>query len=248
MLKTIIIDDEIKSRETLAYLLDKNCKDIEVIGQGFNVESAVLLINRYKPDLIFLDINLPDGTGFDILKKINSFNLKIIFITAYNEYAVKAFKFSAIDYLLKPIVTIELIEAVDKVIKYKELEDTNIKYDNFLNNINSPKTHHKIVLKTAEGMHVVSVNDIIRCESDRNYTTIFLTNKKTIVVSRTLSKYEELFKNHKFYRVHKSHLINLNHIISYEKKDYGSIIMSDYSKIPISSRKKNEIIEIINKL
>lgn len=248
MIRTIIIDDEVKSKETLLYLLKENCKNISVIGQGFNVKSAIEVINKYKPELVFLDINLPDGTGFDILKKQKKINFKIIFITAYNEYAVKAFKFSAIDYLLKPIVTEELIEAVNKVVKYRELEELDLKYKNFLNNISTSKENHKIVLRTSEGMYIVNVNDIMRCESDRNYTTIYLTNKKTIVTAKTLSKYEELFKKYNFYRVHQSHLINLSHVISYEKKNYGTIVMSDYTRLPVSSRKKNDIIDIINNL
>ncbi|MCK5171710.1 MAG: response regulator, partial [Bacteroidales bacterium] len=167
MLKTLIIDDEKNAREAIAKIAEQYCDNISIIGYAEDVESGVKAIKKYNPDLVLLDIKMPDGTGFDILQQIDNINFSTIFITAFNEYAIKAFKFSAIDYLLKPIDVDEFKSAIEKVEKAKEQQNTKLKLDVFLENINNiSKEVKKIILKTSDSIHLINVNEILRCESD----------------------------------------------------------------------------------
>jgi two-component system LytT family response regulator len=249
MIKAIIVDDEKRARETIRSLVELYCKNTTVVAEAENITQAEEAITKHHPDLIFLDISMPGGNGFELLKKYTTLSFKVIFITAHNEFAVKAFKYSALDYLLKPINPDELIAAVDKAESLIEKENLNQRLEIFMSNMESKHTDvKKIVLKTSESIHIINVNDIIRCEADRNYSSFFLTNKKPILVSTTLKDYDELLSSFHFFRVHQSHLVNLNHIERYEKKEGGCLIMKDGSTVPVSVRKKEELLILLQNI
>ncbi len=249
MIRAIIIDDESNARKSITNLVKIACKNISIIAEADGVESAVLSINKHKPDLIFLDLQMDDGNGFDVLKAFDKIDFQVIFITAFEKFAVEAFKFSAIDYLLKPINPKEFINAVNKAIENKESQDMKVKFDAFFNNIkNQSESRKKLVLKTESSIHLLNIEDIIRCESDKGYTEFHLWNKKKILVSKVIKEFEELLANYNFIRPHQSHLINLNYIESYEKRDGGSVRMSDGSMVPVSMRKKDYILKLFENL
>lgn len=247
ILKVIIIDDENGARESLHNLIEKYCPQLEIVAKATNIEDAYKLINELAPQLIFLDIEMPNGNGFDLLQKFSSINFDVIFTTAYDHYAIKAIKYSAIDYLLKPIDIDDLKSAVEKVIQKQN--DKLIKNEqilSLLNNLKPEQADKKIALHEGDGLTFVRLKEIIRCESDGNYTTIILEGNKRIVTSKTLGEYEELFSNENFFRIHRSHLIHLNHIKKYIKGEGGYVIMSDGSQVEVSRRKKQEFLDKIS--
>ena len=245
LLNTVIIDDEEKSRQTLRQMLNLFCPTVQIIGEAHNVQSAYELLSIVKPDIVFLDIRMPDGNGFDLLKKLNHPNFNLIFTTAYDQYAIKAFKYSAIDYLLKPIDTDELKAAVAKAV---EVDPTTATRNNtLLDNYAKPKEDQQIVLSTIEGMHVVKIKNIIRCQADDYYTNFFLNDGRRIMISKTLKENEELLKDHGVIRPHRSHLVNISYIKRYIKSNGGHIILVDGSNIPVSRRKKEVIQEYLNR-
>ena len=248
MIKAVIVDDEKASRETLAGLIKRYCKNIEVIGDADGFNSAKKLLAAIEPDLVFLDIQMPDGSGFKLLEEVDSSKFEVVFTTAYDQYAIKAFKFSALDYLLKPIDPDDLINAIEKY-ESKNINDrtSNPSVSTLINNLKSPE-NKKIVLSTSKGMHVVDVNTIVRCESEDYYTRFFLIDGKVIMVSHTLKDYEELLEEYNFIRPHKSHLINAKFIKSYLRVDGGSIELQNGTIVPVSRRKREKIIDIINHL
>jgi two-component system LytT family response regulator len=243
MIKTIIIEDEINARTVLKKMLHILEPNIHIIAETAYVSEAIELINQEKPNLVFMDIELEDGTSLDILKKLENINFKIIFTTAYNQYAINAFKFSAIDYLLKPIDPIELEEAIKRAIISIENKNEHLELLNVLKN-NIEKKEQKIVLKTTEQRYVIPTNDIIRLEEDGAYTLFITTNQK-IIISKNLKYYQDLLTTD-FVRCHQSHLINTKHIIAIEKN--GKLKLSNTDLVPISVRKKAEVIELISKL
>jgi len=249
MLKAIIVDDEQNSRETLKLMLERYCPQVDVVAMSDSYESALEDIRYHKPDIVFLDIQMPDGNGFKLLEQFKEIDFFVIFTTAYEEYAVKAFKFNAIDYLLKPIISEDLIKAVEKVKKTMgtgTIDVYNIKH--ILNEIKNQKKSKKIVLSTQEGMHIVDTENIVRCESDDYYTKFFFLDGTTMLISKTLKEHEELLSDSDFFRPHKSHLVNLKYVKSYIKTDGGSIIMNDGKEIPVSRRKREKILEILQQL
>lgn len=249
MLTAVIIEDEKPSRDTLIGLLKLYCKNIEIKGFAENVKDGIDLIQTENPDVVFLDIQMPDGSGFKLLENIGDINFDVIFTTAYDQFAIKAIKFSALDYLLKPIFPDDLKAAVKKAEVKRNLENTKESIEVLLENIKRPeKEHPKIVLSTSDKINVVDVDDIIRCESDDYYTIFYFTNGTRTLVSKTLKENEELLKEYNFIRPHKSHLINVKYIKSFLKVEGGFILLSDGSKVPVSRRKKESIIEIINNL
>jgi two-component system, LytTR family, response regulator len=249
MIRTIIVDDEKRARETISSILSLYCKNVEVVGEAENVQSAEALIEQVKPELVILDINMPGGNGFELLKKYKPLPFKVIFITAYEEYAVKAFKFSALDYVLKPVNPDELIESISRAAEAINKDNLSLKLDAFIHNMEDIKRDgKKIVLKTSDNIHIVNVNDIIRCEADKNYSSFFLINNKKILVSTTLKDYDEMLTPYRFFRAHQSHLINLNHIERYEKRDGGHLIMKDGSIVPVAIRKKDELLTLLQNI
>lgn len=248
MLRAVIIDDEKKAGEAIRLALEIYCENVEVIGDADGVQSGFNLINRTSPDLVLLDIKMQDGSGFDLLKKFSEPEFIPIFITAYNHYAIKAFKYSALDYLVKPVDPDELVQAVDRAEKYTEKKDIITKIEalnaNISEKLSEPK---KIVLKTEQSIFIVDVSDIVNCESDGNYTTVYTKNDKKIVVSKLIKEFEQLLKNNNFFRIHQSHLINLNCLSSYDKQT-AYVIMTNSKKLPVSTRKKSLFIDLIDKL
>jgi two-component system, LytTR family, response regulator len=249
MLRAIIVEDEFRSRQTLAGMLKLFCKNVEIVGEAENVKEGINLIQNEKPDVVFLDIQMPDGSGFKLLEEIGKINFDVIFTTAYDQFAIQAIKFSALDYLLKPIFQDDLVKAVKKAEESKEKLDKQEQIDILLGNLKkSSDEPHKIILSTAERINVVSVDDILRCESDNYYTFFYFTNGKRLLISKTLKENEELLKNHHFIRPHKSHLVNTKYIKGFLKHEGGFIIMSDGTNVPVSRRKKESIIDTINHL
>jgi two-component system, LytTR family, response regulator len=245
MIKAIIIDDEIHCRKTLAILLKEYCPDVQVTEQCSDGESGLAAIQRLKPDLVFLDIEMPNMNGFEMLEKLQDIHFEIIFTTGYDQYAIKAFHFSALDYLLKPIDREELQKAVQKVAQrlHSPLPQ---QMEILLQKLHQPASPvQKIALPTMEGLQMIAVNSIISCASDSNYTTFLLKNKQKLIVSRPLKEIEEMLEEYSFLRVHNSYLINLNEIDKYIKGEGGYLVMTDGSTIDVS-RSKKEI--LMNKL
>lgn len=247
MIKTFIIEDERKARENLTTLIALHFPQLEITGYAPSVEKSLKLLPELKPDLVFLDIRLADGTGFDVLKQTKSAGFKVIFTTAYEEFALKALKFSALDYLLKPIDPLDLIQAVKKAEVVFSEKEHQAQIDTFLENLYLDFPARKLVLKTAETIYIVKLADIMYCQADKNYTLFFLKNKKRIVVSKTLKEYDELLPKNKFTRIHQSYLINID-ILSRVRKNENLVILEDGTQLPVSFRKKELLIHLLNKL
>lgn len=247
MLRTIIIDDESRARSALKQEVKLNCPDIELVGEADSIESALSLIRETDPDLIFLDIQLSDGLGFTILDHAKGHEFSIIFTTAYSEYAIKAFKTSAIDYLLKPIDSAELIQAVQKAVAFNNNRTPEVVHHEANNDIQQRQLK-KIILHTSDGLHVIQIADIIRCNSYGNYSFVFLKDGSKILLAKILKEIEENLSGSGFERVHHSHLVNLNHVRSYRNKEGGVVVMSDGSEVPVSMRKKTGFLEQLSKL
>jgi two-component system LytT family response regulator len=238
MKKVLIIDDENRTRELIARMIDSFGFDVETIPEGENVQSGIEAIEKHQPDIVFIDIQMPDGTGFDVIRSIENKTFEVIFITAHEEFAIKAIKFSALDYLLKPVDTTELKAALEKAIEAVDDKKEPSQFDALQNNI-QPTEKRRLVLKTQESVHVVELDQIIRCEADRNYTSFFLKDNKKILVSKTLKEYETLLSAHNFLRVQQSHLINIDYVDRYDKKNGGAVVMKDGSEVPLSPAKRD---------
>lgn len=249
MLRTLIVDDEPNARQVVKNILELYCKSVEVIGEAENVSGGIKMINELNPDLVLLDIKMPDGTGFDLLKKVKSINFHFIFVTAYEQYAIRAIKQSALDYIVKPINTNELIEAIEKA-ELTGLTETDIKskLDTLSHNQASNPGEQRLVLNTQDSIYVVNIAEIVSCRADKNYTEVHVLNKKKIVISKTLKEFEGMLTGCGFFRTHQSHLINIKHIVRYEKGLGGTIIMQDSSRIPVSSRKKDLFLQLMAKM
>ena len=249
MIKAIIIDDVEKARSALKSDIKTYCPTVQVIGEADGVETGLQLIKNTSPDVIFLDIRMSDGSGFDLIAKLRqqgSIPFQIIFTTAYDEYAIKAFKFSAIDYLLKPVDHEDLIQAVQKIKTTDVQSSLKENMELLLESMKSIKTSNKrIALNSIDKIQVVNVDDIIQCESQKNYTLFYLTNKKQVLVTRTLKEFEDMLEGDNFLRVHHSHLINVKHLKEYVKTDGGYAMMSDGSQVPVSVRKKEHLLSLL---
>lgn len=246
MINAVIIDDEKDARFLLHNLIEKKFgKQINVLGEADDVDPGVALIEKHKPDLVFLDIQMKKGTGFDLLKKIKKIDFEVIFITAYNQYAVDAFKFSAFGYLLKPIKSKDLGEVIEKLEKHlSELkQDTTKRLKVLIENYGSDSNIQKLIIPNIEGFQVVKIADIIRLEGDRNYTHFILASDKKITTSKSLGEYEELLNDHGFFRIHQSTIVSLRHITAYLKEDGGNVKMTDSEVLKISRHRKTEFLE-----
>ncbi|MDX1406572.1 MAG: LytTR family DNA-binding domain-containing protein [Saprospiraceae bacterium] len=246
MIRTILIDDERNSLETLRMELELNCPDVEVIETCLGPEAGRKAIARHKPDLVFLDIQMPAMNGFELLKSLDDVSFDVIFVTAFDTYSMQAIKVSAMDYLLKPVDGEELKKAVEKVKTSHALRQSKEQVDFLLTNLQAGNTgFSKIALPTLKGLDFVSVADILYCEADGNYTTIHTDQGETYVISRTLSEFEEMLSNSMFFRTHKSYLINLNHIKQYIKGSGGQIIMKDGTSIQVARARKELLMDRI---
>lgn len=246
ILKAVIVDDEIRSREFLKNLVEEFCSDIKVTGTAGSVSEAVSVIESRQPDLVFLDIELQTGTGFDILQTFKEPRFHVVFTTAYDHYAIKAIKFSAVDYLLKPIDVEELQEAVDKARKKVENNTSTQTIRMLLENLRKPaNTDYSITLATSEGLEFVPLQNITRLEASGPYTHFFLKDGKKIIVSKNLKEYENLLSEYNFFRVHNSHIINMKEVKRMIKTDGGYAVMHDDSMIAISPKKKDDFMLLI---
>ena len=247
-MKIVVVDDEKKIREGITEILRNYCPAVKSVFEASNVSSALKIINEVDPDVLILDISLGEETSFDLLEKLNYTKFKIIFVTAFEEYAVKAIKISALDYLIKPVNPKELIQSVNNASKQLEHNQTELKLNALLINIkNISEGIKKIILKTSESIFMINIRDIIRCESDDYYTKFYLIDGRKIMVSKTLKDYEELLSDYGFFRSHQSHMVNLYFMDRFDKKSGGTIFMKDNSKVPVSSRKRNSLLKEIDK-
>ncbi len=247
MIKAIIIDDIEQARITLKKDLETYSPDIEIIGEANGVIEGAKLLNKIQPDILFLDIQMQDGSGFDLLDILKDIPFKIIFITASDAHAIKAFRYAAIDYLMKPVDPDELVTAINKYRNQKLDENEKYKLLNY-----SLKNHHKpnerLALHTQEKIHIVNIGDILRCESNVNYTEFHFTASKKLLVTKTLKDFEDLLSDQGFYRVHQSHLVNTKCIKEFVKTDGGYLIMNDGSSVPVSVRKRPEVMKMLEDL
>lgn len=244
MLTAIIIDDEANGRETLLSLINNYCPNTNVVGLGKSVEEGLVLLGKYKPDVVFLDVEMPFRNGFDFLSDVKKIDFEVIFTTAYSQYAAKAFKFSALDYLLKPIDVTELQIALDKAEKKSANAVKDDQFDILLDTLKKRAvSSQRIVLPSLQGFSVAEVTDIIRCEADKNYTFFHFTGGTKMLISKTLKEYSDLLSEHDFMRVHQSHLINLAHVKKYNKGRGGFVTMSDESIVDISRANKDEFMK-----
>ncbi len=248
MLRTLIIDDEPHVRETLRNLMQKFCPQAKVVGEADSVASGAREIQEKRPDLVLLDIRMDDGTGFDLLEKFEHIGFRIIFVTAWEKYAIRAFGFSAVDYLLKPVNPEKLAEAVKRAGQLVQ-STFNIQLKTLSDNLSNPDNpDRKIILKTFDNVYLVKVQDIIHLTSDSNYTVFKLLNGEQIIVSKNLKEYDDLLSDSGFFRVHRSNLINLKHITRFEKNDGGCVVMTNGDKIPASARGKERLMELFDEL
>ncbi len=244
MIKTIIIDDEQHCIGRLTKLLAENFTDIiSVDGTYSNIKNAITGVQEIKPDLVFLDIMINNETGFDFLKQLPSVDFEIVFTTAYDQFAVEAFRFSALDYLLKPIDPDDLQRAVNKVKRKEPISFLPSKLDLLFENLKNIGTDKRIAIPTMTGIDFVYIRDIIRCQSEGNYTIIFLKSTQKITVAKTLKEFESLLSGHDFFRIHNSHLVNLLYVMSFSRGKLGHVVMSDNSRIEVATRRKEEFLK-----
>lgn len=246
-MNVVIVDDEPMARETVKSIIIDRFPEINIVGQAGSVQSAIDIIKDTKPDLVFLDVDLTDGYGFDILTILKPIDFKVIFITAHQEYAIKAIKFSAFDFILKPVSVSELSAAINRAKIEENSNNQSLKWNAFFNNIED-KDKKIIVLKTSESIHLVHVANIIKCEADNNYSTFYLVGGEKIVISKGLKEYEEMLSELGFFRVHQSHLINLKFVSRYDKRDGGFVVLTDKTHVPVSQRKKQKLLEFFDSI
>lgn len=240
-IRAIIIDDEKHSRETLKNLIEIYCVGVDIIGLAATINESIKMISTLKPELVFMDIELQSGTGFDILTNLPEVDFEVIFTTAFDQYAIKAVKFSSLDYLLKPIDIEELQRAVEKAKRIKNKQDYARQLQNLIQNLQHPK-ESKICLATSDGFEFIHTKEIIYCEANGSYTTFVLTENRKVLVSKHLKEYENLLSEHQFMRVHNSYLINLREVKKYSKSDGGYITMNNNDIVSISRSKKEDFI------
>ena len=248
-IKALIIDDELHSRNLLHKMLEEYFPDIKISAHASTIEEGLDGIRKYKPNIVFLDIQMKGETGFDLLNRLTKVDFALIFITAYDQYAIKAFRFNAIDYLLKPIIPQELIDAVNKV-KENQMA-TAISSGEQVKQLYTDikdrrKIHDKIVIPTNEGFIILNVSEIIYCQASSNYTEFYLSDGKRILSSYTLKQYDEILTGQSFFRAHRSYLINLSHVKIYRKGDGGNIVMSNGDEIELARTHKDEFLHLLN--
>ena len=245
--KAVIIEDEERSTIVLQNLLETYCPDVEVVGNATSVQDGIKTVNALQPDILFLDVQIVGGTGFDILEKLNNTRVSVIFTTAYDHYALKAFKFSAIDYLLKPIDIDELKIAVKKVTAPNQQAEDEFKIKNLLSNIKNPSEDPVLLVSTLEAVEFVRIREIIRCEAQGAYTQLILKDTKSVMVSKVIKEFEFLLQEYGFYRVHQSHLINLREVRKYIKSE-NYLLMRDGAQIQLARSRKDDFFNVLHKV
>ena len=249
MIKAVIIDDEPTLQEVNKQLLAKYFPEINVVGIANSVCSAVDTISRNQPNLVLLDIAIEGGTGFEVLQKLRPYTFKVVFITGFDSYAIKAIKYSALDYILKPVNEIEFQHAIKRAVnEIKIKSDTSVQSDILMESLKKEMQSKKLVLKTTESLNIVDIADILYCQSDNSYTTFYLTGNEKITVSKSIKEYDELLNDYNFFRTHQSYLVNLNFIKKVDKADGGFVIMKNKREIPVSIRQKKLLIKRLSNL
>jgi two-component system LytT family response regulator len=246
-MKILIVDDELSPREQSKRLLAEFFPEISVCAEAENVHSAYEAILIHQPDVVLLDVDMPDGTAFDLLKRLPQINFNIIFITAHEKYALQAIKFSALDYLLKPYTSGEFVEAIRKAQRKENEEDSSLKFNALLQNFQHQQPS-KIVLRTADSIHIVLLDEIIRLQADGAYTTFFATERKPIVVSKNLKEYDSMLECSGFIRTHQSHLVNSKFVTCFHKADGGSLGLIDKTQVPVATRFKEKVLHCLERL
>jgi len=247
MIKTVIIDDEENARKLISAIIAKHASNIELCGEADSVENGVSLISTQKPELVILDIQLGDGTAFDLLKLIPNINFKIIFVSAYQEFAIEAFKFSAIDYVLKPVSPQSIITAIEKAGEKLNLEEIKLKVESLSYNFSASNESKKLLLRTSDSIYLLDTKEIIRCESEGSYTTFFTTDNRKLIVSKGIKEYDDLLCSYGFFRIHQSHLINMSCFKEYNKRD-DVAVLKDNSRIPVATRKKEQLLKLLENI
>ena len=244
-MNAVIIDDEPAVRNTIAAIIRNNFPEIKVVATAGSVAEGCNIISSYQPDILFLDVEMPDGTGFDLLTRISPVRFRVIFVTGHQEYALAAIKVSALDYILKPIDESELTTAIGKAREIINQADEQLKLAALTENLQGRKVLKRIILKTADALQLVSVSEIIRAEAESNYTHFYLSGGKRVLVSRTIKEFESLLAGTAVIRVHQSHMINLNHVDKFMKHDGGYLHLKDGTSVPVSPNLKQKVLQAI---
>ncbi|HQW25606.1 MAG TPA: LytTR family DNA-binding domain-containing protein [Saprospiraceae bacterium] len=243
MLKTILIDDELHCVETLRYELQLNCPEVEIVDTASSGQEGIQKIQEIKPDLVFLDIEMPRMSGFEMLRQLEPLDFRVIFVTAYDQYALQAFRFAAADYLLKPVMSDQLKDAVGRVAeKSVSTVDAKIQLEALLFNLRDGFKSPRIALPSGRGMDFVDAAQIMYCTAESNYTHVILADGKKYTLSKTLKDVEQMLENLDFFRIHQSHLINFTYLQRYMRDDGGYVVMRDGTSIPIAKRRKEEFL------
>ena len=242
MLKTILIDDQEFCSEILKDMLEANCSDVEIVAVCHSGKDGIKAIKKHQPDLVFLDVEMPEMSGFEMLQKIKEKEFEIIFTTSFDKYSIQAIRYSALDYLLKPVVTHELINAIERVNKHRGKYFSRHFGELVKNLSNTKRAISRVALPSSDGLIFLDIDDIIHCESDSNYTTLYLTTKDKIVITKTLKEVENILEESKFFRIHNSHLVNIAHIRRYVRGNAGYIIMSDGTNLNIGRNRKEQFL------
>lgn len=248
MIKAVIVDDEKHNIENLQTIINNHCHDVTIVGASDNIPGAIKLIGEQKPDVIFLDIQMGEATGFDLLKAVPERNFEVIFVTAFDKYGIQAVKFAALDYILKPIDTTELVAAVAKANEKIASRQNNKQLDFLMDYLRQSDKPVKIALPQQHELRYVVISDIVRCEAQNTYTWFFLANNDKVLVSKPLKEYDELLSPHRFIRCHQTHLVNPVFVKSFLKEDGGSLLMNSGTKIPVSKQKKEYVKERLAKV
>lgn len=246
-MRAILVEDNPTIRRIFQSMLSEYCPEVDLVGTGKNVKEGKELIDKMRPELVFLDIEMPDGFAFDLLRAIDKQDFSIIFITSHEKYALKAIKFSALDYLLKPIDPEELMEAVGRASK-QTVKSISKNIETLLHNLDQTNMPSRLTLRDKYGVHITKIEDIIRLESKGNYTLFHLSDRPSILVSKGIKEYESLLPQSQFFRCHQSHLVNLNFLSKYDKKRGGELILSNGDIIPLANRKKDMLLSYLDHL
>lgn len=243
MIKAIIIDDEPDIRDMHRMMLEDNFPEVEIVGESGEVNQGIELIQSKQPQIVLLDIEIEGGTGFNILQQCKPYDFKVIFITAFDKYGIKAIKFSAFDYILKPVNEFEFTNAVQNAINSINTEGTTIQYQTLLDSYYKRTPFNRVVLRTASTMYLTNIEEIFYCQSDNSYTTFYIKDKQPVTVSRNIKEYSEMFEEYNFVRPHQSYLVNLQWIDKVDKTDGGFIVMQNGKEIPIATRRMQGLMQ-----
>lgn len=248
MLRAVLVDDEHHSNQALRYELERHCPEVQIVEEALSGEEGIEKITHVRPDLIFLDIKMPGMSGFEMLRKLEPINFDIIFVTAYDKYAIRAFRFAAVDYLLKPVTGAYLKEAIGRITDRHAREHQQMSVETLMHNLRGGMKTPRIALPSGRGMDFVNISDILYCTAESNYTHVQMSDGKKYILSKTLKDFEELLDQLDFFRIHQSYLVNLQQIARYLRDDGGYVVMPDGHKIPIAKRRRDEFMTWLKKV